>query len=290
MKINRRKFTYLAGLATILTALPSWATNTKEKNRAPALFIGHGTPMNAFTTNEFTKEWDILAKNIHKPKAILVVSAHWETIFPTVSTSIQPPMIYDFYGFPDYMYEKKYPAPGAPIIAQNLSHNLNDKILMDNNQGLDHGAWSVLSRLFPKADVPVFQFSLARSLTPMDHYLLAQEIRHLRDEGVMIIGSGNITHNIPSARQDSQLGTRNIVHEWAQNFDDSVVSKINSGDFKALANYEKMGKDAKMSVPTPEHFLPLLYVLGSVKEEEKANYYAQGFQSGSFSMRSVLFS
>lgn len=290
MNIDRRKFTYLAGISALLAALPTWATDITKQNKAPALFIGHGTPMNAFTTNKFTKEWDTLSKVIKKPRAILMVSAHWESIFPTVSTSIKPPMIYDFYGFPDFMYEKQYPAPGAPSIAQNLSQKFINKILIDEKQGLDHGAWSVLSRLFPKADVPVFQFSLARSLSPIDHYLLAQKISELRNEGVMIVGSGNITHNLRSARNDRKLGTREIVHDWAQNFDQSVTSKINSGDFKALAEYEKMGRDAKLSVPTPEHFLPLLYVLGSVKKGEQAKYYAKGFQSGSFSMRSVLFS
>ncbi|PLY08060.1 MAG: 4,5-DOPA dioxygenase extradiol [Arcobacter sp.] len=289
MNINRRKFIYLAGISTLLATLPTWATSPNQK-LAPALFVGHGTPLNAFTTNEFTQQWDNLSKVIKKPKAILMVSAHWETVVPTVSTSVKPSMIYDFGGFPDFMYEAQYPAPGAPKIAQNLSVKFNNKILTDEERGLDHGAWSVLSKLFPNADVPVFQFSLARSLSPIDHFLLAQEIGELRKEGVMIIGSGNIVHNIPNARRDSQMGRREIVHEWAKNFDETVVSKIDSGDFKALANYQKFGRDAMMSVPTPEHFLPLLYVLGSVKREEQAKYYAQGFQSGSFSMRSVFFS
>jgi 4,5-DOPA dioxygenase extradiol len=147
-----------------------------------------------------------------------------------------------------------------------------------------------LLKLFPKADVPVFQFSLAQSMSPMEHLQLAYEMNELRNQGVMIIGSGNIVHNIPSAMNDSKLGTRKIVHEWAINFDNFVTSKIDNGDFKALANYHKMGNDAKMAVPTPEHFLPLLYVLGSAKKDERPQYYAKGFQEGSFSMRSVLFS
>lgn len=288
MSITRRKFTYLAGLSTLLATLPSWAKDNREM--APALFIGHGTPMNAFSENEFTKEWHKLSQIIKKPKAILVVSAHWETMFSAVSTSIKPATIYDYYGFPDYMYEKKYDAPGAPIIARNISKTFKEEVFADPNQGLDHGAWSVLSKLFPKADVPVFQFSLAQSMSPMEHYILAQEMKSLRKQGVMIIGSGNIVHNIPSARNDRINGTRHIVHDWAKNFDETVVSKINSGDYKALANYEKLGLEAKMSVPTPEHFLPLLYVLGSTQKDEQAKYYAQGFQEGSFSMRSVLFS
>lgn len=284
--MNRREFTHLASIATLVAAMPSFGNSTK---RAPALFMGHGTPYNAFTTNRFTKEWDRLSSVLEKPKAILMVSAHWETMIPTVSISDQPEMIYDFGGFPDFMYEKQYPANGAPKIASNLGKKMQHKILTDD-RGLDHGAWSVLSRLFPKADVPVFQFSLARTLTPRDHYELASEISYLRDLGVMIIGSGNIVHNIPSARRDSQMGTRDIVHSWAQSFDEIVTSKINNGDFKSLANYRKIGTDATMSVPTPEHFLPLLYVLGSVQKNEQPKYYAQGFQSGSFSMRSVLFS
>lgn len=289
MNIDRRKFTYLAGISTLLATLPSWATNESNK-RAPALFIGHGTPMNAFTTNEFTKEWEKLSAIIRKPKAILVVSAHWETTFSAVSTNVKPPVIYDYYGFPNFMYEAKYDVIGAPVIATNITKTFKEEIFADANQGLDHGAWSVLSRLFPKADVPVFQFSLAQSMSPKEHLQLAYEMGELRNQGVMIIGSGNIVHNIPSARNDSKLGTREIVHEWAINFDNFVTSKIDNGDFSALANYEKMGKDAKMAVPTPEHFLPLLYVLGSTKKDEQAKYYAKGFQAGSFSMRSVLFS
>jgi 4,5-DOPA dioxygenase extradiol len=289
MNINRRKFIHLAGLSTLIASVPSLATQSQDR-RAAALFIGHGTPMNAFTSNEFTKEWEKLSQTIKKPKAILVVSAHWETMFPAVSTSVKPPMIYDFYGFPDFMYEAKYDAVGAPTIASNIVKTFKEEIFADPNQGLDHGAWSVLLKLFPKADVPVFQFSLAQSMSPMEHLQLAYEMNELRNQGVMIIGSGNIVHNIPSAMNDRKEGTREIVHEWAINFDNFVTSKIDNKDYKALANYEKMGKDAKMAVPTPEHFLPLLYVLGSTKENEQAQYYAQGFQEGSFSMRSVLFS
>lgn len=287
MSITRRQFTYLAGISTLLSTIPSWAK--EDSQIAPALFIGHGTPLNAFMENKFTKEWEKLAQTIKKPKAILVVSAHWETTFSAVSTSVKPPIIYDFYGFPDFMYKKKYNAPGAPKIAQDISKTFSEEVFTDPNQGLDHGAWSVLSKLFPKADVPVFQFSLAQSMNPMEHFILAQEMKSLRKKGVMILGSGNIVHNIPSARNDRINGTRHIVHDWAKNFDETVVSKINSGDYKTLALYEKLGLDAKMSVPTPEHFLPLLYVLGSTQKDEQAKYYAQGFQEGSFSMRSVLF-
>ena len=288
MSITRRQFTYLAGLSTLLATLPSWSK--EDTKMAPALFIGHGTPMNAFSENEFTKEWERIAQDIKKPKVILVVSAHWETMFPAVSTSAKPSTIYDYYGFPYFMYEKKYNVSGAPKIAENISKTFKEEIFADPNQGLDHGAWTVLSKLFPKADIAVFQFSLAQSMTPMEHFILAQEMQSLRKQGVMIIGSGNIVHNIPSARNDTKNGTRNIVHDWAKSFDETVVSKINNGDYKALANYEKLGLDAMMSVPTPEHFLPLLYVLGSTQKNEQAKYYAQGFQEGSFSMRSVLFS
>ncbi|MDD2384359.1 MAG: 4,5-DOPA dioxygenase extradiol [Sulfurospirillaceae bacterium] len=286
--MNRRKFTYLASISTLLATLPAWANSEESLKPASALFIGHGTPMNGFRDNEFTKEWDLLGKTLRKPRAILVVSAHWETSSPMVSTSAKPPIIYDFYGFPDFMYDVTYNADGAPKIAHNITNSFTKKIVEDPTQGLDHGAWIVLLRLFPQADVPVFQFSLARSMTPIEHFQLGQEMQALRDEGVMIIGSGNITHNIPSARNDAKLGTRNTVHDWAKSFDERVTSIIDSGDFKALSAYEKFGKEATMSVPTPEHFLPLLYVLGSAKTGEKARYYAKGFQAGSFSMRSVL--
>ena len=288
MSITRRKFTYLAGISTLFATLPSWA---KESTKiAPALFIGHGTPMNAFIENRFTKEWEKIAQIIKKPKAILVVSAHWETMFPAVTTTANPETIYDYYGFPEFMYEFKYPAPGAVNIAKHVSETFKEEVFTDPIRGLDHGAWTVLSRLFPKADVPVFEFSLAQSMNPKEHFLLAKEMYELRKQGVMIIGSGNIVHNIPSAKSDTMHGTRDIVHDWAKSFDEKVTSKIDSGDYEALVNYEKMGKDALMAVPSPEHFLPLLYVLGCVKKDEQHKYFAQGFQEGSFSMRSVLFS
>ncbi|WP_419767479.1 4,5-DOPA dioxygenase extradiol [Arcobacter sp.] len=288
MSITRRKFTYLAGISTLLATLPSWA---KESTKiTPALFIGHGTPMNAFVENRFTKEWEKIAQIIKKPKAILVVSAHWETMFPAVSTAANPETIYDYYGFPEFMYEFKYPAPGTPKIAKHVSETFKEEVFNDPIRGLDHGAWTVLSRLFPKADVPVFEFSLAQSMTPKEHFLLAKEMYELRKQGIMIIGSGNIVHNIPSAKSDTMHGTRDVVHDWAKSFDEKVTSKIDSGDYEALVNYQEMGKDALMAVPSPEHFLPLLYVLGCVKKDEQHKYFAQGFQEGSFSMRSVLFS
>ncbi|MGB5918813.1 4,5-DOPA dioxygenase extradiol [Arcobacter sp.] len=288
MSITRRKFTYLAGISTLLATLPSWA---KESTKiTPALFIGHGTPMNAFVENRFTKEWEEIAQIIKKPKAILVVSAHWETMFPAVSTTAKPETLYDYYGFPEFMYEFKYPAPGASKIAKHVSETFKEEVFNDPIRGLDHGAWTVLSRLFPKADVPVFEFSLAQSLSPMEHFLLAKEMYELRKQGLMIIGSGNIVHNIPSAKSDTMHGTRDVVHDWAKSFDEKVASKIDSGDYEALVNYENMGKDALMAVPTPEHFLPLLYVLGCVKKDEPYKYFAKGFQEGSFSMRSILFS
>ena len=277
-------------LSVLLATLPSFANSTENSTLAPALFMGHGTPLNAFNSNQFTDDWEKISKIIKKPKAILVVSAHWETTFSAVSTNLNPPTIYDFYGFPDFMYNIKYEAKGAPEIATSIVESFSEKIFKDPNQGLDHGAWSVLLKLFPNADVPVFQFSLAQSMSPTEHFRLSQEMRKLREQGVMILGSGNIVHNIPSARKDSINGTRQIVHEWAKNFDDLVVSKINQGDYKSLANYEKISKDAKMAVPTPEHVLPLLYVLGATNKNEKAQYFAEGFQEGSFSMRSVLFS
>jgi 4,5-DOPA dioxygenase extradiol len=252
MSITRRKFTYLASISTLLATLPSWAKENRKI--APALFIGHGTPMNAFVENRFTKEWDKIAQTLTKPRAILVVSAHWETMFPAVSTDIKPPIIYDYYGFPDFMYNFKYPASGAPKIAKHVSETFKEEIFADPNRGLDHGAWSVLSKLFPKADVPVFQFSLAQSMNPREHFLLAKEMYALRKEGVMIIGSGNIVHNIPSARSDTMHGTRNIVHDWAKSFDEKVVTKIDDGDYESLASYENMGKDAMMAVPTPSTF------------------------------------
>ncbi|WP_271274277.1 4,5-DOPA-extradiol-dioxygenase [Aliamphritea hakodatensis] len=308
MPVSRRRFTGLAGLWAALSALPAWSAeepateagsvgglnpdNTGRK--APALFIGHGDPMNILQDNRFTRDWDTLAARFDsaeaKPRAILMVSAHWETRGVAVSVAENPAMIYDFYGFPDQMYQQNYPARGAPEIAAGLTKAiLSQPVIADPRQGLDHGAWCVLMRLFPKADVPVFQFSLSRNMNAAAHYALGQELRQLREQGVMIIGSGNITHNMRSWQQDYRMGRTHVVHDWAKYFDDQVTQRINNREYAALADYLRYGRAAQMSVPTPEHYLPLLYVAASAYEAEQAEYFAEGFEAGSFSMRSVLF-
>lgn len=315
MPVTRRHFTSLAGLWAALAALPVKAASKSQgaegdapasessKDRgdsaaygkkAPALFIGHGDPMNILQDNTFTRDWDALGERFSqpdvKPRAILMVSAHWETPGVEVSLADKPAMIYDFYGFPDEMYQQNYPAPGAPEIAKGLSKaDFSQQILADQTRGLDHGAWCVLMRLFPKADVPVFQLSLSRSMNSADHFMLGQELRQLREQGVMIIGSGNITHNMRSWQQDYRTGRTHLVHDWAKYFDAKIVERINNREYAALADYLQYGRAAQMSVPTPEHYLPLLYVAASAYEDEKAEYFAEGFEAGSFSMRSVLF-
>ncbi len=307
MPVSRRRFTGLAGLWAALAGLPAWSAKQAGTEavsdsgpdsdvsnlKAPALFIGHGDPMNILQDNSFTRDWDALAMRFAdaaKPRAILMVSAHWETTGVEVSLAEKPAMIYDFYGFPDEMYQQVYPAPGAPDIAASLLQaKLSQQIRADHSQGLDHGAWCVLMRLFPKADVPVFQFSLSRNMNAADHFALGQELRQLREQGVMIIGSGNITHNMRSWQQDYRMGRTHIVHDWAKYFDAQITERIDTGEYRALADYHQYGRAAQMSVPTPEHYLPLLYVVASAYEYEQAEYFAEGFEAGSFSMRSVLF-
>jgi 4,5-DOPA dioxygenase extradiol len=249
----------------------------------PLLFVGHGSPMNALEDNEFTRAWSATAGAIPLPKAILSVSAHWETRGTLVTAMEEPETIHDFYGFPQALSDVRYPAPGAPALATLLQGMVRTTTVQRNTDwGLDHGTWSVLSRMFPGADIPVLQLSLDRTQKPASHYALGRELAPLRRRGVLILGSGNMVHNLALIRwQDT-------AYEWASEFDDTLARLILAKDHQAIVNYEELGENARLSVPTREHFLPLLYILALQEEDEHPSFFATGVTLGSISMRSVL--
>jgi 4,5-DOPA dioxygenase extradiol len=248
----------------------------------PALFIGHGNPMNAIEDNEFSQAWAAVARSLPKPKAVLCVSAHWETEGTRVTAMEKPKTIHDFYGFPPALFDKQYPAPGSPDLARNAQKIMREAhVELDSEWGLDHGAWSVLCRMYPKADLPVVQLSLDQQKQPAFHYELGRELRGLRKKGVLIIGSGNIVHNL------REMAWEDKAYDWALEFDAKMKDLILEGDHKAIIDYSKLGRSARLAVPTLEHYLPLLYVLGAQDKADRVGFFTQKVTLGSMSMRSV---
>ncbi len=250
----------------------------------PVLFVGHGSPMNAIEHNAYTQALESVAARLPRPQAVCVVSAHWVTSGAQVVTSEHPRTIHDFYGFPEPLYEVQYPAPGAPQEAEKLADN--PEISPDNTWGLDHGAWSVLRHLYPKADVPAFQLSLDQRRGFKGHLELGREIECLRDRGVLILGSGNVVHNLRRVERGDPHG----AYDWAVEFDARVKNAVEARDAGALADPEKWGEGLLATAhPTVEHYLPLLYCMGSTTEKDAASYPYEGFDFGSISMRMILF-
>lgn len=248
-------------------------------SRMPALFIGHGSPMNAITDNPFRSAWRELGAELARPRAVLCVSAHWETAAPRVCTADPPQTIHDFGGFPPTLHAVRYPAPGSPPLVRRVLDLAGGDVSPDPGWGLDHGAWQVLMHLFPDAAVPVVQLSLARGYSAGQHLDLARKLSVLREEGVMILGSGNIVHNL---RQIGGSGTP----DWATDFDAAVANAIERNDLQALADYGAL-PGASLAVPTPEHYWPLLYALGTRHADDSLQFFTERFDLGSISMRSV---
>lgn len=248
--------------------------------RMPALFIGHGSPMNAITDNPFRRIWSELGRGLPKPRAVLCISAHWETDQPRVCMATQPETIHDFGGFPAELFAVRYPAPGSPELAREVVAISGGAVIADARWGLDHGAWQVLMHLFPEADVPIAQLSLARSFTAQQHADLARLLAPLRDAGVMVIGSGNIVHNLRMLAPDG------VTPEWARAFDAAVAGAIERCDVAALADYRQF-PGAVHAVPTPEHYWPLMYVMAMAAPDEPVQMFNTDYDWGSISMRSV---
>jgi 4,5-DOPA dioxygenase extradiol len=253
--------------------------------RMPAIFFGHGNPMNALYRNAWTDGWGDLGRSVPKPKAVLCVSAHWYVPAIGVTAMERPRTIHDFGGFPRELFEVEYPAPGSPELASRVVQLLGGDVIEDTVRwGLDHGTWSVLVHVFPEADIPVVQLSIDETRAAEWHYNTAKLLRPLRDEGVLIIGSGNLIHNLHAYG----WGKRNLEpYDWALRFDAQAREFISSGDHEPLVHYELLGKDAMLSAPTPDHYFPLLYVLAQQMEGDSVSFPVEGFDGGSISMLSV---
>lgn len=255
--------------------------------KMPALFVGHGSPMNAIEENEFVEGWRNLGKTLPHPKAILCISAHWETRGTFVTAMPKPSTIHDFGGFPRDLYEVQYPAPGSPELAYETKHAITKTTVgLDEKWGLDHGAWSVIRRIYPEADIPVIEMSLDYTQGPQYHYELAKELAALRNKGVLIIGSGNIVHNLRLVAWD-RMSNPEFGYDWTLEASDQFKKLILSGDHKKLANYQQLGRAAQLAVPTPDHFLPLLYTLALRGEGEPLSLFNDKAVMGSMTMTSV---
>jgi 4,5-DOPA dioxygenase extradiol len=253
--------------------------------RMPAMFFGHGNPMNALSSNAWTRGWSAFGQDIPRPRAVLCVSAHWYLSGTRVTAMGRPPTIHDFGGFPRELYEVDYAAPGDPPFAQRLVTLLKPVLVeLDDEWGLDHGTWSVLRHVFPDADVPIVQLSLDETKPASFHYDLARRLSSLRDEGVLIAGSGNLVHNLHTY----SWGRRPVEpFDWAVRFEQLAHELILARDHASLVNYEALGRDAMLAIPTPEHYLPLLYILAQQQDGEPTTFPVAGFDGGSISMLSV---
>lgn len=284
--MNRIEFLQSMGLLALTPAAMKLSRLKKVTDKfgptdmMPVLFVGHGNPMNAILDNSFTQGWTEIAKGLPKPNAILCVSAHWETKGTYVTAMDHPQTIHDFYGFPQKLFEVQYPSPGAPAFAKEVQEVVETtEVKPDHEWGLDHGTWSVLVMMFPKADIPVFQLSLDYSKPAQFHYDLSQELASLRRKGVLIMGSGNIVHNLRMA----DLRNESNPYDWALEFDALSKSLIERREHKQLIEYQKLGKAAQLSIPTPEHYLPMLYAIALQEQGEEVAFFNEqmAFRSGS---------
>jgi 4,5-DOPA dioxygenase extradiol len=275
------------GMST-LSAFNSFTNDLKEQEHLmPVLFIGHGSPMNGIEDNEFSRRWKAMAKEISTPAAVLVVSAHWFTKGTRITAMDFPKTIHDFGGFPQELFDVQYKAPGNPILAKEtveLIHSAH--IELDHDWGLDHGAWTVIRHMYPDAKIPVLQLSIDYTKSPQYHYDLAKELYALRKKGVLIIGSGNMVHNLGMIAWD-KMKEPEYGYDWALQMNDKFKNLITSGDFQPLIKYETLGKEARLAIPTPEHYLPLMYSLGLKGNNDKVSFFNDKAVAGSLTMTSV---
>ena len=249
----------------------------------PAIFVGHGNPMNAIVDNRFTQGWESMAKQIPKPRFIVCISAHWETKGTKITYSASPRTIHDFGGFPKELFAMEYPAPGSPKFADEIIHAYGNGLIMpDEGWGLDHGSWTVMHRMYPEATIPVMEISINYGLSPQEHFDFAKQLSAFRSQGALIVGSGNIVHNLSMAQWDKTDG-----YDWAMEFDRKVKESIGARNFEPLLHPESMGKSASLSMPSLEHYIPLLYILALATDEE-ITFFNEGFDLRSISMTSVV--
>lgn len=260
-----------------------------QETLMPVLFVGHGSPMNGIEDTGFSRRWTKMGQEIPTPAAVLVVSAHWFTRGTKITAMAAPPTIHDFGGFPQALFDVQYPAPGNPALAKEtaaLVHSAH--VTLDHDWGLDHGAWTVIRHMYPKANIPVLQLSIDFTKGPEYHYELAKELFALRKKGVLIVGSGNMVHNLRLVAWEG-LNDPNYAYDWALNINGKFKSLIQDGNDKALINYSALGKDAMLAIPTPEHYLPLLYTLALKRSEDGILFFNDQVVGGSLAMTSVKF-
>lgn len=291
--MNRKKFLQslaflpLTGAAMKLNELNTLTAPFSNTETMPVLFLGHGSPMNAIEENEFVNGFKNVSKTITKPNAIICISAHWETKGTFVTAMEHPPTIHDFGGFPQALFDVQYPAPGSPDLAKETKSMITKTTVgLDEKWGLDHGAWSVIKHLYPNADVPVIQLSLDYTQTPQYHYDLAKQLAALRKKGVLIVGSGNLVHNLRMVAWD-KLNAGEYGYDWALEAKAKMNQFILSNDHKQLINFKSQGKAFDLAIPTPEHYLPLLYTLALKEENEKVSLFNDKALAGSLTMTSV---
>lgn len=259
----------------------------EEEEKMPVLFIGHGSPMNAIEDNAFSKRWQQMGKEIPRPKAVVVVSAHWLTKGTMVTAMPNPKTIHDFGGFPQALFDVKYPAPGNPELANEIQKLItNPAVELDHDWGLDHGTWSVVKHMYPNADIPVLQLSIDYYKPPAYHYELAKQLLALRKKGVLIIGSGNMVHNLRMVAWN-KLSEPEYGFDWALEMNAVFKNKIENGLHKELIQYEKLHKAATLAIPTPDHYYPLLYILALQTDNDKVTFFNDKVVGGSLTMTSV---
>jgi 4,5-DOPA dioxygenase extradiol len=257
------------------------------------LFIGHGSPMNAIEDNEFRRSWQALGAQfgtiLPRPQLVLCISAHWLTKGWYLTGMARPKTIHDFGGFPQALFDQQFPAPGAPAVAREIAQGIaQPKVGLDDSEwGFDHGAWSVLKPMFPNADIPVIQLSMDYARPPAEHFALGRQLRGLRERGVLIVGSGNIVHNLRATRREANAMQ---AYDWAFEFDRKTAEVMEKGDLASLADFQRLGQVAQLAHPTHDHYLPLLHAAGAVHPGEAMKTFNDRFQSASISMRSVQWS
>lgn len=254
-----------------------------QASRMPILFVGHGSPMNAISDNVYTKKWEEIAKDIPIPKAILVISAHWTTLKVSVNNIKNPPMIYDMYGFDQALYELKYPVQGSPDLAKQVIELMNEKCSIDNSWGIDHGAWSVLCKMYPMANIPVVQLSVGLDYSFEDYFEMGNQLSSLRDHGILIVASGNIVHNLRRIEWDNPKGAA-----FAQGFDTYIKKAIQTKEYQKVIEASKH-PDFYLAVPSKEHFVPILYILGALSSKDKLEVFNDDCILGSLSMTGYFF-
>lgn len=290
--MKRRHFLYSAGIIAAtwklqpLKAMKELFNLPETGTMMPALFVGHGSPMNAIETNEFSKKWRELGKTLPTPKAIVCISAHWETSGTQITAMDKPKTIHDFGGFPQALFEVEYPAPGSPDLA-SITHNTISEIVTDNRWGLDHGCWSILVSMYPQANIPVLQISLDINKSPEQHFEIAKQLQFLRKRGVLILGSGNMVHNLGRVAWD-KMNVPEYGYDWAIQANSEMKKAIENHHLDVLYNYRKQNQTWNLAIPTPEHYLPLLYTLGVKSEKDQLQWFNDKAIMGSLTMTSFI--